>query len=72
MIAKISFTGTVRTGRKKSILPDYILVHATDVKTAKDLFLEWVEIGAGIRGMAAFHPLGVYGAIKIDKVTENE
>lgn len=73
MIARIKFEGTVKDGKKKSTLPDYVDIHVPPegLNTAKEIFLNWVEIGAGIKGESGvFHPLRGNGKIKIESVTE--
>lgn len=72
MIAQITFEGTIKSGKKKSVQADKVLMNCVELSDAKVQFLHWVDnINViGIRGEKMFHPLNNVGSIKLVKVAE--
>lgn len=72
MIAQVTFTATIKSGKKKSVQTDTIHIHSVELDDAKSTFQEWITDPkvVGIRGIKMFHPLSANGSIKLSKVVE--
>lgn len=71
MIVRIHFEGVVKHEKIRSIVKDYVDIHAGETKEAKEIFLSWIAKSMGIKGNSGiFHPLAGLGDIKI-KSMEN-
>lgn len=72
MIIRITFEGIVKSGKKRSILPDHLDIHAASIDGVKEMFLGWVVGAKAIRGDSGiFHPVENGGEIKIKSVKEH-
>lgn len=73
MIVRIKFKSRVKSGRKTSSMYDYVDIHTTSVKDAKEIFDRWIHFGMGIRGSSGiYHALGDFGKIKMKSAKEKQ
>lgn len=73
MLARIRFEGIIKNEKKKSVLPDHVDIHVPPdgLITARTIFDEWILKAEGIKGeTGVFHPLGVFGTIRVIEVVE--
>lgn len=71
MIVRIKFEGIIFAGKKKQVLADFVDIHSASPTSAKVVFLNWVDMGAGVKGNSGvFHPLKGDGEIKLLNVAE--
>lgn len=72
MIVRVKFEGTVGHPKaKESHLTDHVDIHAQNIDSAKEIFIQWINTGMGLRGASGvFHPLLNNGCIKTKEVKE--